>query len=75
MLANFLLTIKATIEVPIDVALQYNQRLPSTPEAKAGANERAGFKEALDMNANKNISNPTIPPKLSNTKFLFVASK
>jgi hypothetical protein len=28
----------------------------------AGANERAGFIDAPDMNAKKNMSKPTIPP-------------
>jgi hypothetical protein len=37
------------------VALQYNQRLSRTPEVKAGASERAGFIDAPDINARKNI--------------------
>jgi hypothetical protein len=48
-------TSKATIDVPINVALQYNQRLSRTPEVKAGASERAGFIDAPDINARKNI--------------------
>jgi hypothetical protein len=46
------------------VALQYNQRL-SSPEVKAGASERAGFIDAPDINAKKNMSRPTIPPMTS----------
>ena|ERR671919_33511 len=61
-LANLFLTSKATIDVPTNVALQYNHRLPRTPETRAGANERAGFIEAPDINARKNMSSPTIPP-------------
>jgi hypothetical protein len=55
-LANLFLTNKATIDVPTNVALQYNHRLPRTPEARAGANERAGSIEAPDINARKNMS-------------------
>ncbi|MGB7662629.1 MAG: hypothetical protein WBL67_07845, partial [Nitrososphaeraceae archaeon] len=54
-----------TMEVPINVALQYNHRLSRTPETKAGASERAGFIDAPDINAKKNISSPTIPPMTS----------
>jgi hypothetical protein len=60
--SNFFLTNKATIEVPINVALQYSHRLSRTPEVKGGASERAGFFEAPDINARKNMSSPTIPP-------------
>ena len=60
--ANLFLTRKATIDVPTKVALQYNHRFPITPDVMAGANDRAGFIEAPDMNARKNISSPTIPP-------------
>lgn len=49
-------------EVPINVAVQYNHTLVNTPDNTAGARERAGFIEAPDMNAKKNISKPTIPP-------------
>lgn len=62
LLLSFFLTSKVTIDVPANVALQYNHRLPTTPETKAGANERAGFIEAPDINARKNMSSPTIPP-------------
>ena len=41
------------MEVPINVALQYNHRLSRTPETKAGASERAGFIDAPDINAKK----------------------
>jgi hypothetical protein len=54
--ANSFLTSKAMIDVPINVALQYNHRLSRTPETKAGASERAGFIDAPDINARKNIS-------------------
>ena len=64
-LANFFLTRKAAIDVPIKVALQYNHRLPITPEVMAGANDRAGFIDAPDINARKNMSRPTIPPMTS----------
>ena len=53
------------MEVPINVALQYNHRLSRTPETNAGASERAGFIDAPDINAKKNISSPTIPPMTS----------
>src|SRR5215207_4658291 len=59
---NLFRNITATIEVPIKVALQYSHKLTNTPENTAGARERAGFIEAPDMNAKKNISRPTIPP-------------
>ena|SRR5215204_107753 len=59
---NLFRNITAIIEVPIKVALQYSHKLTNTPENNAGANERAGFIEAPDMNAKKNISRPTIPP-------------
>jgi hypothetical protein len=59
---NLFRNITATIEVPIKVALQYSHKLTNTPESTAGARERAGFIEAPDMNAKKNISRPTIPP-------------
>jgi hypothetical protein len=60
-LTSFPLMINATIDVPIKVADQYSHKLPNTPETKAGANERAGFIDAPEINAKK-ISNPTIPP-------------
>lgn len=47
------------------MALQYNHRLPIAPEAMAGANDRAGFIDAPDINARKNISSPTIPSMTS----------
>ena len=59
---NLFRNITAIIEVPIKVALQYSHKLANTPENNAGANERAGFIEAPDMNAKKNMSRPTIPP-------------
>jgi hypothetical protein len=34
------------MDVPTNVALQYNQRLLNVPDTKAGASERAGFIEA-----------------------------
>ena len=49
-------------EVPINVAVQYSHKFVITPDNTAGANERAGFIGAPDMNAKKNISKPTIPP-------------
>jgi hypothetical protein len=58
---NFLLTSIATIDVPTIVAVQYNHRFVNTPETIAGANERAGFIEAPDIKARKNMSRPTIP--------------
>jgi hypothetical protein len=36
--------------------------LITTPESKAGANERAGFIDAPEIKAKKKISKPTIPP-------------
>ena len=59
---SILLNIKATIDVPMNVADQEGHRLFNTPEISAGVKERAGFIEAPDMNAKKNISNPIIPP-------------
>src|SRR6476620_3240973 len=59
---NILPNIKATIDVPKNVADQEGHRLFNTPETRAGAKERAGFIEAPDMNAKKKISNPTMPP-------------
>jgi hypothetical protein len=61
-LTNFPLIINATVDVPIKVADQYSHKLPNTPETKAGANERAGFIDAPEINAKKKISKPTIPP-------------
>ena len=43
--------INATIDVPTKVADQYNHRFPNTPESNAGANERAGFIDAPEINA------------------------
>jgi len=59
---NFFLNNKAIAEVPIKVAVQYSHKFVITPETTAGARERAGFIEAPDINAKKNISRPTIPP-------------
>ena len=53
---------KATKDVPMNVADQYSHKLFKTPETRAGAKERAGFIEAPDMNAKKKISSPTMPP-------------
>jgi hypothetical protein len=57
---NFFLRSKA--EVPIKVAVQYSHRFAIAPDNTAGARERAGFIEAPEMNAKKNMSRPTIPP-------------
>lgn len=43
------------------MATQYSHRLSRTPEARDGANERAGFIDAPDINIKKNMSSPTIP--------------
>jgi hypothetical protein len=43
------------------VAVQYNHRLSRTLESRAGANDLSGFIDALEINAGKNISRPTIP--------------
>ena len=59
---NTLLNIIATIDVPMNVADQYSHKLLRTPDTSAGAKERVGFIEAPDINAKKNISNPTMPP-------------
>ena len=40
-------------EVPINVAVQYSHKFVITPDNTAGANERAGFMEAPDMNAKR----------------------
>jgi hypothetical protein len=37
---------KATVELPMKVALQYSHRLSSTPERRDGANDLAGFIDA-----------------------------
>jgi hypothetical protein len=58
---NFFLRSKATAEVPIKVAVQYSHRFAIAPDNTAGARERAGFIEAPEMNAKKNMSRPTIP--------------
>ena len=50
-------------DVPIKVAVQYSHRFSTIPpDNKAGANERAGFIDAPDINAKKNMSKPTIAP-------------
>ena len=51
----------AAIEVPINVAVQYNLKSPTNLESNAGANDLAGFIDAPDMNPKKKISNPIIP--------------
>ena len=61
------------------MAVKYNQRFPNTPDNRAGANERAGFIDAPEINAKKNISNPTmapiaIPPKPLKP-FVYTATK
>jgi len=62
LMANFLLRTKATIELPTNVAVQYNQRLAIFPDNRAGAKERAGFIDAPEIKDKKKISSPTIPP-------------
>src|ERR671910_2543129 len=59
---KYFLKSKATVDVPIKVAVQYSHKFVITPDNTAGASERAGFIEAPDMNAKKNMSRPTIPP-------------
>src|SRR5918992_1693483 len=59
---KYFLKSKATVDVPIKVAVQYSHKFVITPDNTAGARERAGFIEAPDMNAKKNMSRPTIPP-------------
>ena len=44
------------------MADQYNQRLVQTPDMRAGANERAGFIDAPEINTKNKMSNPTMPP-------------
>src|SRR5215469_3964863 len=61
-LTTFPLRINATNDVPTKVADQYSHKLANIPESKEGANERAGFIDAPEINAKKKISNPTIPP-------------
>ncbi len=58
----------ATIDVSMNVAVQYSHRFPSIPDNRAGANERAGFMDAPDINAKKKISKPTIPSIASQPK-------
>lgn len=41
------------MQVPINVADQYNQKSPTEPDNKAGARERAGFIDASDIRAIK----------------------
>ena len=48
---------KATVELPMKVALQYSHKLPKTPDGRAGASDVAGFIDAPEMNARKNIQN------------------
>lgn len=59
---NFFFNISATIDVPINVADQYSHKSPIEPDNSAGAKDRAGFIDAPEMSAKKNISKPTIPP-------------
>jgi hypothetical protein len=58
--SNFFRSITATIDVPIKVADQYNHKSPTDPDNSAGARDRAGFIDAPEINAIKNISNPTL---------------
>ena len=55
------LNIRAAIDMPINLADQYSHNLFKTPETCAGAKEQAGFIEAPDINAKKNISSPAVP--------------
>ena len=59
---SFFLNINATADVPIKVADQYNHKSPTDPDKSAGARDRAGFIEAPEMRAKKNMSRPTMPP-------------
>lgn len=61
-LLKYFLNAKETIDVPTNVAVQYNQMLVHIPDNRTGARDRAGFMEAPDIEARKKISNPTIPP-------------
>jgi hypothetical protein len=58
-LFNFRLKRYAITEVPTKVADQYSHKLHSTPESKAGANDRAGYIDAPEIRAKKKISKPT----------------
>ncbi len=50
------------MDVPIKVAVQYSHRFSTIPpDNKAGAKDLAGFIDAPDINAKKNMSKPTIP--------------
>src|SRR4249920_2208002 len=60
--SNFFLQINAIMEVPTNVAVQYNHRSVHTPDNNAGVSERAGFIDAPDIKAKNKISSPTIPP-------------
>ncbi len=53
---------KATEEVPTNVAAQYNHKSPTEPDIRAGAKDLAGFMEAPEINDKKKMSNTTIPP-------------
>ena len=59
---TFFLYINAITDVPTNVAVQYSHISVRTPESRAGANERAGFIDAPEINARNKMSNPTIPP-------------
>ena len=50
---NLFLNNRAIMEVPINVADQYNHKSPTEPDNKAGARERAGFIDAPDIKAKK----------------------
>ena len=50
---NLFLNNRAIMEVPINVADQYNHKSPTEPDNKAGARERAGFIDAPDIRAKK----------------------
>ena len=54
--------IVAIMDVPIKVAVQYSHRFSTIPlDNNAGVNDRAGFIDVRDINAKKNMSEPTIP--------------
>jgi hypothetical protein len=61
-LTNLFLKSNATTAVPIKVAVQYSHKFVKTPDNTVGASERAGFIDAPEINAKKNMSRPTIPP-------------
>ncbi len=51
------------MDVPIKVAVHYIHRFHTIPpDNKAEAKDLTGFIDAPDINAKKNMSNPTIAP-------------